>query len=73
MSKYKIGNLNVDTPRAAQGRLINALRTVTGVGSAVIHPNSSELEIIPRPQQQPERSAIAAAVSKAGFSLDSAE
>lgn len=71
MKTYKVPNLNSKTPQAEQGKLINALKGVAGVESAILHPTSSEFEIKGRGQEVPKLEEIAAAASKAGFSLES--
>ncbi len=69
MKKYKVQNLSESTSSAEQGKLINALRDVRGVSRAVLHLQSSELEIGSQKDREAKRADIAAAASQAGFSL----
>jgi hypothetical protein len=69
MKKYKVENLSATTPQSEQGKLITALKAVSGVQSAVLHPSSSEFEIKARTAQQPKRKDLAAAASEVGFAL----
>lgn len=69
MMKYKSPRLDAKTPQADKTKLVNALRAVQGVESAVLHPATHEFEIKARDKQQPKPADISAAASKAGFAI----
>lgn len=69
MKKYQIPKLNEKTPAADQSRIVAAVKDISGVTKAVLHPNSHELEVAGKDQSDPKREDIASAVSKIGFPL----
>ena len=71
MKKYQLPRLNEKTPAADQSRIVAAVKGVSGVTKAVLHPNSQELEVAGKDQTEPKREDIATAVSKIGFPLGS--
>ncbi|MDH5673819.1 MAG: hypothetical protein OEZ06_16805 [Myxococcales bacterium] len=59
--------MNAKTPQADKDALAKALHAVPGVESAILRPETSEIEIRSEGTMTPERDAISWAVSKVGF------
>jgi hypothetical protein len=69
MSTYKVNNLDSKTPQTDQAKLATAMKSVTGVESARVIADSSQIEIKGKGGKDPKRDELAAAASKAGFPL----
>ncbi|MBK8011782.1 MAG: hypothetical protein IPK13_10560 [Deltaproteobacteria bacterium] len=71
MTQYRVTNLSDKTPKMEQDKLRTELKAMKGVDKVEIFPVKSEISISFK-DKTPEKSVLAAAVTKAGFSLGAA-
>lgn len=69
MKRYQIPTLNEKTPQNDQSKILTAIKGISGVTKATLHPSTHEIEITGEDQAEPKREEIASAVSKVGFPL----
>ena len=68
MTKYRVANFNDHTPKTEQEKLRASLSALKGIDSVQLHPAKSEISLSFK-NKGPEKSVLADAVTKAGFSL----
>lgn len=72
MNRYKVPTLTPNTPKTHKNKLMTALKQVSGVQSATLHPAAHEFQIEADTKHAPKRDEIASAARKAGFELEAA-
>ena len=69
MTKYKISNLNSNTPKSDQINLEKKLKAVKGIDEVHLHPERSEISIKCAAKTEPPSDLLMSAVKTAGFTL----
>ena len=73
MTNYKVTNFNERTPGARQTKLESNLKEIDGVETVKLNPTKGQISLAFRSAKEPKKEVIQAAVSKAGFTLVSAQ